>query len=185
MSYGCLECGKRVTEGFATFSIAQFGVPLCLQHQRWLLQAESRGRPALFHLYFELHARGIPAVLDVLPGTRETCIRLTGEDVYLRLDPRITFPVLREGFNVTRRDYYSHGHIPGYPVVLAERLMDRPEYTRNTVDFLISLLGLPAPLSHGRTPEFNYRPPADRIDFRTLRVEASEIRPENPSESDL
>ncbi|WP_088342354.1 hypothetical protein [Robiginitalea sediminis] len=178
MAQYCLECKKKVADGFAAFSIAQFGVPLCLKHQRWLLVVENRYDPAYLRLYFELHDRDIGSQIQRVPGSHEIEIFIQDPPTRVHLDTAIQYPVVREAFNITRRDYFSHLNEPDYPVVLAHSLMESPEHTRNTVDFLIVLLGINAELSHGRDVRYTYRSVEERIDYRSLTVYSEVVTPE-------
>lgn len=84
----CLECNQYLTEGVIEFSINNFGITLCMQHQEWIRNMQSQTTFETIRLYFALKKRGVPAQMEKFDGYKHIDIAIPEAKVNIEVDGR-------------------------------------------------------------------------------------------------
>jgi hypothetical protein len=82
----CLVCDCQISLPVFEYSTENFGVPLCMSHQRYIEDIERKTTPQTLNLYFALRGRGVPAALEKFDGFKTIDIAITEARVNIEVD---------------------------------------------------------------------------------------------------
>lgn len=84
MATGCIECHEYLEDKVYTYSLKEFGAPLCRYHQDTI--RNSKATPKATQLYFELKRRGIKAHLEKWDGYKSIDIAIPQFKLNIEVD---------------------------------------------------------------------------------------------------
>ena len=84
----CLECDCAIQKAVYNYSTDYFGVPLCMQHQKWIIQKieQSSVTEESLILYFLLKDNGVDAELEKYDGHKSVDIVIESAKVHIEVD---------------------------------------------------------------------------------------------------
>jgi very-short-patch-repair endonuclease len=86
MNSNCLECGCYINPQVFSYSANYFGIPLCIQDQKWILSKKDTTTFEAVQLYFALKERGVPAQLEKYDGFKHIDIAIPEAKVNIEVD---------------------------------------------------------------------------------------------------
>lgn len=107
MSFYCLECNCNIQRQVSEYSLDNFGVPLCISHQRWIERQEENSTFEAISLYFALKERGVQAELEKFDGFKHIDIAITSAKVNIEVDGGHHNYSGRQALADLKRTYYS------------------------------------------------------------------------------
>jgi very-short-patch-repair endonuclease len=135
----CLECNTTVTNGVRDFSIANYGIPLCMPHQSWLGEMEKQSTMETIRLYFALKLRGVPAELEKYDGYKHVDIAIEEAKVHIEVDGSHHTYHYKQALSDLKRTF--HSFTKGY---LTLRIPNALVYNENilneTADYIVEFL---------------------------------------------
>jgi very-short-patch-repair endonuclease len=137
--YNCTECNIRLNELVLNYSINKFGVPLCIEHQRWIEFMSQQSTPEAIRLYFALKQRGVPAQLEKFDGYKHIDIAIPEAKVNIEVDGGHHNYSTKQALADLKRAYYSFRkgfhtiHIPN-SLVYDENVLNE------TADYIVAFL---------------------------------------------
>ena len=110
----CLECEVKIDNRVFDYSVDKYGIPLCLECQSWVKDAEEITTPESLILYFELRKRGVPAELEKFDGNKTIDIAVVDAKVNIEVDgqqhnynPKQALADLRRTFHSFKKGYFT------------------------------------------------------------------------------
>ncbi len=105
----CIECGCFIQPMVYSYSVNNFGHPLCRYHQQWLnsIVNNSSTTPQAIELYFALRRRGVPAELEKWDGYKTIDIAVTEAKVNIEVDGKHHNFSHQQALSDLKRTYYS------------------------------------------------------------------------------
>ncbi|MEE1945072.1 DUF559 domain-containing protein [Pedobacter sp. KR3-3] len=107
MDFKCLECNCSISYEVNGYSIGYFGIPLCINHQKWLKQQELVSTVETISLYFELKARNVPAQLEKYDGYKHIDIAIPEARVNIEVDGGHHNYNSKQALSDLKRTYHS------------------------------------------------------------------------------
>jgi len=105
--YTCLECNQPITIGVFNYSVQQFGIPLCMEHQDWISQISEQSTHEAISLYFELRQWGVPAELEKNDGYKHIDIAIPEAKINIEVDGGHHNYDFNQAMSDLKRTYYS------------------------------------------------------------------------------
>lgn len=133
----CVECNYRITRGVFSFSLENYGVPLCREHQDWVENMYKESTPEAIKLYLALKERGVPAELEKFDGYKHIDIAVTEAKVNIEVDGGHHNFSKRQAFSDLKRTYYSFKK--GYFTLRIPNALLTDDI-EDAVDFIVDLL---------------------------------------------
>lgn len=104
----CLECNKIITYEINNYSIKEYGIPLCLDCQKWLNNMLNKSTPFAIRLYFDLKMQGIPAELEKFDGHKHIDIIVECAKLHIEVDGSHHNTDEKQALADLKRTYYSY-----------------------------------------------------------------------------
>ncbi len=104
----CLECGKIITSEINNYSIKEYGIPLCINCQKWVQKMSSISTPFAMRLYFDLKIQGIPAELEKYDGHKHIDIIIECAKLHIEVDGSHHNTDEKQALADLKRTYYSY-----------------------------------------------------------------------------
>ena len=139
MMHNCLECSQSLTSGVFDFSMTNFGVPLCMNHQQWVQQMELHTTTETLRLYFALKERGVPAEIEKFDGYKHIDIAIPEAKINIEVDGRHHNFDTNQALADLKRTYYSF--LKGYTTFrIPNSLVYNDNVLNETADYIVGLL---------------------------------------------
>lgn len=164
----CLVCGHPASRGFLEFSQSKFGVPLCLNHQQWLVGLEQACEPEFIRFFFEFRLRGIDALLEKEAATGTCRVRLPQARISLVLAFGIPVASLQTGFLETRKAYFRQKGETERIIPIPEAFLNTCSSTARVVEMLLDLFEEEPMAAPAKPLTYRYQLPQDRPDSDRL-----------------
>lgn len=139
MTKQCCECGEYLTSGVISFSCENYGLSLCIVHQKWIDFMQSRTTEETIRLYFALKERGVPAKMEKFDGFKQIDIAIPDAKVNIEVDG------LHHNFNSSqalsdlKRTYFSF--LKGYFTLrIPNSLIHSNDILEETADYIVAFL---------------------------------------------
>lgn len=84
MRKNCIECNRFLEWEVFNWSVNNYGIPLCMNHQYWI--SESGATDEAIALYIALRLRGVPAELEKYDGFKTIDIAIPEAKVNIEVD---------------------------------------------------------------------------------------------------
>jgi len=137
--YNCLECSQSLTTGVMDFSIDNFGIPLCMNHQKWVQQMESQTTEETLRLYFALKERGVPAEIEKFDGYKHIDIAILEAKINIEVDGRHHNYNTNQARADLKRTY--HSFLKGYTTFrIPNSLVYNEDVLNETADYIVGIL---------------------------------------------
>lgn len=131
----CLECGVNIEWNVYNYSNKEFGVPLCINHQKWIRSIDTTEETIA--LYFALKERDVPAELEKFDGYKTIDIAVTEAKVNIEVDGMQHNFSNRQALADLKRTYYSF--LKGYITLRVPNTLIRSDI-EETADFITEIL---------------------------------------------
>lgn len=82
----CFECNVQLNNRVFNYSINNYGIPLCINHQEWVDQMADQTTIETIRLYFALKKRGVPAEMEKFDGFKHIDIAIPEAKVNIEVD---------------------------------------------------------------------------------------------------
>lgn len=82
----CLECNQYINQSVFQYSLNNYGIPLCIEHQRWIDEMIHQTTSETISLYFELKKYGIPAEIEKFDGHKHIDIAIPEAKINIEVD---------------------------------------------------------------------------------------------------
>lgn len=82
----CHEWGTVLNLPVLDFSVEKYGLPLCIEHQKWITYMTSVTTGETIRLYFALKQRGVPACLEKYDGYKHIDIAIPDAKINIEVD---------------------------------------------------------------------------------------------------
>lgn len=105
MRKNCIECNQYLDWDVFNYSIGEFGIPLCIEHQQWLSYIDSTMETKL--LYIALRIRGVPALLEKFDGYKTIDIAVPEAKINIEVDGGHHNYNYHQAMADLKRSYYS------------------------------------------------------------------------------
>jgi very-short-patch-repair endonuclease len=135
----CCECGQNLTYGVSSFSESNYGIFLCIEHQKWIDYMQSKTTEETIRLYFALRQRGVPAEMEKFDGFKHIDISIPEANVNIEVDG------LHHNFNPNqaladlKRTYFSF--LKGFSTLrIPNSLVYNDEILNETADYIVDFL---------------------------------------------
>lgn len=106
MNY-CLECNAPIKQQVFEYSVSNFGLPLCYEHQMWIREMTLISTGEAIRLYFALLERGVPAHLEKFDGFKHIDIAIPDAKVNIEVDGAHHNLSAQQALADLKRTYYS------------------------------------------------------------------------------
>lgn len=135
----CLECERRISPNELKFSITNFNIPLCREHQEWVESIDEKITDETLSLYFALKERGVPAELEKFDGFKHIDIAIPEARINIEVDGAHHNTNYRQALADLKRTYYSF--LKGYYTIrIPNSLVYNDSVLNETADFLVDIL---------------------------------------------
>lgn len=146
----CLECNAIVDDRVFNYSVNNFGIPLCYDHQHWIKTLPSQVTNEALELYFELKLRGVPAQLEKFDGNKTIDIAVPQAKVNIEIDgshhnwqPRQALSDLRRTYHSFKKGYFTfripnslvHNHLEETADLITEMLVHNHQRVQRAYRF--------------------------------------------------
>lgn len=139
MSNCCLECYQYINQYVFGYSIQNFGVPLCIEHQEWIKQMSFQTTQETIRLYFALKVRGVPAEMEKFDGYKHIDIAIPEAKVNIEVDGGHHNFNTQQAFSDLKRTY--HSFLRGYITFrIPNSLVYDDQILEETADYLVKML---------------------------------------------
>jgi len=105
MKKSCIECNSFLPSNVFNYSLENFGVPLCRNHQNFIRNKKTT--PETLKLYFALRMLGVPAELEKFDGYKTIDIAVVEAKVNIEVDGMQHKYNSRQALADLKRTYYS------------------------------------------------------------------------------
>ncbi len=137
--YSCLECNNQLEKKIFEYSIQNFGIPLCLEHQKWIKYMNSQTTQETMRLYFALKERGVPAEMEKFDGYKHIDIAIPEAKVNIEVDGGHHNFNTQQALADLRRTYYSF--LKGYITFrIPNSLVYNDKTLEETADYIVEML---------------------------------------------
>lgn len=103
----CIECGLALPNPQKYYSLENFGVPLCMEHQNYIRDMANRSTVETIGLYLALRKRGVPAELEKFDGFKTIDIAVVDARINIEVDGSQHHFNPSQAFRDLQRTYYS------------------------------------------------------------------------------
>lgn len=135
----CLECRDSISRSVFYYSVREYGVPLCIEHQHWVRELEPSTTVYAIRLYFSLKSRGVPAKLEKFDGIKHIDIAILEAKVNIEVDGLHHNYDPKQALADLKRTYYSFKK--GYFTIrIPNSLIEYEEDLEETTDYLVRFI---------------------------------------------
>jgi very-short-patch-repair endonuclease len=135
----CTECGCPLSAYVSNYSTVTFGLPLCVEHQRWIERASEFSTDEAIRLYFALKQRGVPAQLEKYDGHKHIDIAIPEAKVNIEVDGSHHHHNPQQALADLKRTYYSF--LKGYHTIhIPNSLVLDESILNETADYVVAFL---------------------------------------------
>lgn len=135
----CFECNRSLNPAVFNYSVNNFGIPLCIEHQDWVKYMATQTTLETIRLYFELKKRGVPAEMEKFDGYKHIDIAIPEAKVNIEVDGGHHNYSTQQALADLKRTYHSFRR--GF---LTFRIPNSLVYDENvlneTADYIVGLL---------------------------------------------
>ncbi len=131
----CIECKYSLEWEVFNYSLENFGVPLCRNHQDWLRGVDTTEET--IELYFALRKRGVPAQLEKFDGFKTIDIAVPEAKVNIEVDGQHHNFNANQALTDLKRTY--HSFLKGYFTLRIPNSLIRWD-TEKTADYIVDFL---------------------------------------------
>lgn len=135
----CSECGQILNYQVISFSSQNFGLPLCVFHQKWVDEMGDCTTQETIKLYFSLKQRGAPAILEHFDGYKHVDIAIPDARVNKEVDGGHHNYNTMQALADLKRTYFSFLN-EIYTIRIPNSLVYNDYILEETADFIISFL---------------------------------------------
>jgi very-short-patch-repair endonuclease len=132
---GCIICSTFVPVEVFKYSMNQFGVPVCRDHQEFI--RNSSATPESFQLFVALVERGVPAQIEKDDGYKTIDIAIPSKKINIEVDGLQHSFKAKQALADLKRAYYSFKK--GYLTLRIPNILVR-QHLDETADYLKSFL---------------------------------------------
>lgn len=137
--YYCVECNISINQQVFDYSVANFGLPLCYEHQMWIKEMEMVSTLETIRLYFALKLRGVPACLEKFDGFKHIDIAIPDAKVNIEVDGAHHNLSTQQALSDLKRTYYSF--LKGFITFrIPNSLVRTDAILEETADYLVAML---------------------------------------------
>ena len=108
----CIECSIYIPQNVHNYSMDEFNVPLCRDHQEWIRNSDATEEA--INLYFALRMTGIPAKLEKFDGNKtidiaipEFKLNIEVDGIHHNLSPRQALTDLKRTYHSFLKGYLT------------------------------------------------------------------------------
>lgn len=135
----CFECNRNLNAAVFNYSVNNFGIPLCIEHQDWVKYMATQTTHETIRLYFELKKRGVPAEMEKFDGFKHIDIAIPEAKVNIEVDGGHHNYSTQQALADLKRTY--HSFLKGYITFRIPNSLVYDEYVLNeTADYIVGLL---------------------------------------------
>ena len=135
----CTECRDTLNLEVTNYSINNYGLPLCIIHQKWINEMENYTTQETIRLYFALRQRGVPASLEHFDGYKHIDIAIPDAKVNIEVDGGHHNYNTNQALSDLKRTYFSF--LKGfYTIRIPNSLVYSDNVLEETADYLVSFL---------------------------------------------
>lgn len=106
--FHCLECNCEIDAKVEKYSREKFNIPLCYDHQKWLIDIEKKSSEYAIRLYFLLKQKGIHGELEKYDGHKHIDIAITKAKLNIEVDGQHHNYDPKQALADLKRTYYSY-----------------------------------------------------------------------------
>jgi very-short-patch-repair endonuclease len=135
----CLECGINLPYDVVKYSSENYGILLCINHQRWIQNMQNITTQETIRLYFALKHRGVPAEMEKYDGYKHIDIAISRSKVNIEVDGLHHNFNSKQALSDLKRTY--HSFLKGYLTLRIPNSLVYNDYTLNeTADYIVGFL---------------------------------------------
>jgi hypothetical protein len=135
----CHECGEFLNNTVLNFSVNKYGLPLCIQHQKWVDYMTSITTGETIRLYFSLKQRGVPAILEKFDGFKHIDIAIPDAKINIEVDGGHHNYNHSQAMSDLKRTYFSF--LKGfYTIRIPNSLVYDEAILNETADYIVGFL---------------------------------------------
>ncbi|MEN9917876.1 MAG: hypothetical protein RL662_312 [Bacteroidota bacterium] len=135
----CLECNCYIDYKVQKYSIDNFGVSLCINHQHWFRNMEQISTIECIRLYFALKVRGVPAQLEKFDGFKHIDIAIPEAKVNIEVDGSHHNYSTKQALADLKRTY--HSFLKGYLTLRIPNSLVKNDFVlEETADYIVGFL---------------------------------------------
>lgn len=135
----CTECGELLNRAIISFSTGNFGLPLCIAHQRWVNSMSEISTQETIRLYFALKQRGVPAQLEKFDGYKHIDIAIPEAKINIEVDGGHHNYSTRQALSDLKRSYFSF--VKGFHTIrIPNSLVYDDNVLEETADYIVRFL---------------------------------------------
>jgi hypothetical protein len=134
-----MECNVYISNDVENYSLTNYGIPLCIEHQRWVDHIEQYSTEYAIKLYFNLKSRGVPAELEKFDGHKHIDIAIPQARINIEVDGQHHNYNPKQALSDLKRTYYSFKK--GYYTIRIPNSLTKDLNTlTDTTDLIVEIL---------------------------------------------
>ena len=135
----CCECATNLPYDVIKYSSEKYGIYLCIQHQRWIENMQTKTTQETIRLYFALKERGVPAEMEKYDGYKHIDIAIPRSKVNIEVDGLHHNLNSNQALQDLKRTYYSF--LKGYLTLRIPNSLVYNYFVLNeTADYIVAFL---------------------------------------------
>ena len=135
----CCECATSLSYDVIKYSSQKYGIHLCIKHQRWIENMQTKTTQETIRLYFALKERGVHAEMEKFDGYKHIDIAIPRSKVNIEVDGLHHNSDSNQALSDLKRTYYSF--LKGYLTLRIPNSLVYDDYILNeTADYIVNFL---------------------------------------------
>jgi len=137
----CVECGDFLSQKVIDYSQTNFGISLCIPHQKRTEYLETITTPETLRLYWALRTRNVPAQIEKFDGFKHIDIAIPEAKINIEVDGMHHNNNPKQALSDLKRTY--HSFLKGYFTLrIPNSLIYNEDILNETADYIVYILNV-------------------------------------------